>query len=63
MGTLLPQRPLLLLWPHNQLPAPDFRNSQHPKPAMAGHATFTVMGDLEATIEEVVEGPPTELEN
>ena len=36
------------------LPAPNCHNSQHPKPATAGHTTFTVTGDLEATIKEVV---------
>src|SRR5882724_6480929 len=45
------------------LPAPDCRNSRHPKPPVAGHATFTVMGEPEATIEEEVEGPLTESEN
>src|SRR5882724_909561 len=44
-------------------PAPDCRNSQHPKPAAVGRATFTVTGEPEATIEEVVEGPPIESEN
>src|SRR5882724_9169708 len=44
-------------------PAPDCRNSRHPKPAVVGRATFTVTGEPEPTIEEVVEGPPTELEN
>src|SRR5882724_3323705 len=44
-------------------PAPNCCNSQHPKPATAGCATFTVTGEPEVTIEEVVEGPPTELEN
>ena len=44
-------------------PAPDCRNSRHPKPAAVGCATFTVTGEPEATIEEVVEGPPTESEN
>jgi len=44
-------------------PAPNCCNSRHPKPAAMGHATFTVTGESEATIEEVVEGPPTELEN
>src|SRR5882724_2074737 len=32
------------------LPAPDCRNSQHPK---SGHATFAITGEPEATIEEV----------
>src|SRR5882724_5522957 len=41
-------------------PAPNCHNSWHPKPAAAGRATFTVTGEPEATIEEVVEGPPTE---
>ena len=45
------------------LPAPDCCNSRHPKPAAVGHATFTVTGEPEATIEEVIEGPPTESEN
>src|SRR5882724_9242141 len=45
------------------LPAPDCRNSQHPKPATVGHATFTITGEPEVTIEEVLEGPPTESEN
>jgi len=44
-------------------PAPDCHNSRHPKPAAVGRATFTVTGEPEATIEEVVEGPPTESEN
>src|SRR5882724_4643634 len=44
-------------------PAPDCRNLRHPKPAAVGRATFTVTGEPEATIEEVVEGPPTESEN
>src|SRR5882724_10838813 len=41
------------------LPAPDCRNSRHPKPAVVGHATFTVTVEPEATIEEVVKGPLT----
>jgi len=41
-------------------PAPNCRNSQHPKPATVGCITFTVTGEPEVTIEEVVEGPPTE---
>jgi len=45
------------------LPAPDCHNSQHPKPATVGRTTFTVTGEPEATIEEVIEGHPTELEN
>jgi len=45
------------------LPAPDCRNSRHPKPPVAGRTTFTVTGEPEATIEEEVEGPPTESEN
>src|SRR5882724_6913067 len=45
------------------LPAPDCRNSRHPKPPVAGRATFTITGEPEATIEEEVEGPPTESEN
>ena len=45
------------------LPAPDCRNSRHPKPPVAGRATFTVTGEPEATIEEEVEGPPTESGN
>src|SRR5882724_1728468 len=43
-------------------PAPDCHNSQHPKPPVAGHATFTITGEPEATIEEEGEGPPTESE-
>src|SRR5882724_6461647 len=34
-------------------PAPNCRNSRHPKPAAVGRATFTVTGEPEATIEEV----------
>src|SRR5882724_8300147 len=45
------------------LPAPNCRNSRHPKPPVVGHTTFTVTGEPEATIEEEVEGPPTESEN
>ena len=45
------------------LPAPDCRNSRHPKPPVVGRATFTVMGEPEATIEEEVESPLTESEN
>src|SRR5882724_11344781 len=45
------------------LPTPDCHNSRHPKPPVAGRATFTVMGEPEATIEEEVEGPPTKSEN
>src|SRR5882724_6075985 len=45
------------------LPAPDCRNSRHPKPPVVGHTTFTITGEPEATIEEEVEGPPTESEN
>src|SRR5882724_8919024 len=45
------------------LPAPDCHNSQHPKPPVAGHATFTVTGEPEATIKEEVKVPPTKLEN
>jgi len=44
-------------------PSPDCCNSRHPKPAAAGCTTFTVTGEPEATIEEVIEGPLTELEN
>jgi len=40
-----------------KLPTPDCRNSQHPRPAVVGHTTFTITGDLEVTIKEVVEGP------
>jgi len=36
------------------LPAPTVRNSRIPKPPVAGHATFTVTGEPEATIEEEV---------
>jgi len=35
------------------LPAPDCRNSRHPKPPVAGRTTFTITGEPEATIEEV----------
>jgi len=45
------------------LPAPDCWNTQHPKYHAVGHATFTSMGESKPTIEEVVEVPPTELEN
>src|SRR5882724_991605 len=45
------------------LPAPDCHNSQHPKLAMVGCATFTVTGEPEVTIEEVAERPPTKSEN
>src|SRR5882724_7832607 len=45
------------------LPAPDCWNTQHPKSPLAGCTTFTLMGEPEATIEEVVEVPPTESEN
>src|SRR5882724_9411294 len=45
------------------LPAPNCCNSQHPKPPVAGRATFTITGEPEATIEEEVKGPPTESEN
>jgi hypothetical protein len=45
------------------LPAPDCRNIRHPKASAAGRATFTISGDPEATLEEVVEVPPTESEN
>src|SRR5882724_9268033 len=45
------------------LPAPDCHNSRHPKPPVLGRATFTIMGEPEVTIEEEVEGPPTESEN
>src|SRR5882724_3774880 len=44
-------------------PAPNCCNSQHPKPPVVGRTTFTITGEPEATIEEVVEGPPTESEN
>jgi len=62
MGVPLPQGPLLLLQHHHQLAClellrPDCRNSQHPKPAMVGCATFTVTGEPEATILGVVEDP------
>src|SRR5882724_9373892 len=45
------------------LPAPDCHNSRHPKPPVAGRATFTVTGEPGATIEEEVEDLPTESEN
>jgi len=45
------------------LPAPNCWNTQHPKSPLAGCATFTLMGEPKATIEEVVEVPPTESEN
>src|SRR5882724_4749550 len=45
------------------LPAPNCRNSRHPKPPVAGRATFTVTGEPEATIKEEVEDIPTESEN
>src|SRR5882724_5649599 len=45
------------------LPAPDCRNSRHPKPPVAGRAMFTVTGEPGATIEEEVEDLPTESEN
>ena len=45
------------------LPAPDCHNSQHPKPPVAGRATFTITDEPEATIEEEVKGTLTELEN
>jgi len=45
------------------LPAPDCRNSRHPKPPVAGRATFTITGEPGATIEEEVEDLPTESEN
>src|SRR5882724_5188683 len=34
------------------LPAPDCCNSRHPKPPVVGRATFTLMGEPEATIKE-----------
>src|SRR5882724_10411703 len=43
--------------------APDCRNSQHPKPPVVGHATFTTTVEPEVTIKEEVEGPPPESEN
>src|SRR5882724_7641786 len=45
------------------LPAPDCRNSRHPKPPVAGRAMFTITGEPGATIEEEVEDLLTELEN
>src|SRR5882724_1508993 len=45
------------------LPSSNSHNSQHPKPPAAGCTTFTITGEPEVTIEEVVEGPLTELEN
>ena len=45
------------------LPTPDCHNFRHPKPATMGCATFAITGDPEPTIEVVVEGPLTELEN
>src|SRR5882724_10020958 len=45
------------------LPAPNCHNTQHPKSPAVGHATFTIMGEPEATIKEVVKGPLTKLEN
>jgi len=45
------------------LPSPNCCNSQHPKPAAVGHATFTITGEPEVTINEVVKGPLTESEN
>src|SRR5882724_10253655 len=44
------------------LPAPNCHNSQHPKPPAVGHTTFTITGDPEVTIEEVVKGPLTKSE-
>src|SRR5882724_10487034 len=41
------------------LPAPECHNYRHSKPPVGGHTTFTVTGDPEVTIAEVVEGPPT----
>ena len=45
------------------VPAPDCRNSRHPKLPAAGCATFTITGEPEATVEEVVEEPLTVSEN
>src|SRR5882724_282580 len=44
-------------------PAPNCQNTQHPKSPVAGHSTFTIMGEPKVSIEEVVEVPLTELEN
>jgi len=43
------------------LPAPDCHNLDHPKPPVAGCATFTITGEPGATIEEEVETFPTEV--
>jgi len=44
-------------------PAPNCHNSRHHKPTVVGCTTFTVTGEPEVTIEEVVEGPLTKSEN
>jgi len=44
-------------------PAPTCKNPRHPKAQTAGRATFAITDGSEATITEVVEGPPTVPEN
>jgi len=44
-------------------PAPDCCNSRHPKPAVAGHATFTITGKPRATLEEITEEPMVSSKN
>jgi len=61
-GALLPQGPLLLLWYCHQLAYPRLLQFPTPQPAAVGCTTFTVTGETEVTIEEVIGGPLTKSE-